>query len=280
MTIAPPHFICIGAQRSGTSWMFECFLEHPEIFMPQKEMQFFNKRPLSELDSYQDKFAGHSDKVCGEITPDYLSSKQAIDGISQACPHAKLIIILRNPVERTRSSYSLYKERNVTDHSSLDDVFNDQSVIFQKSLYGTQCEYLFSQFNHENIKVVFFDRIKTEPVKLIQELFAFIGVDNTFVPQSASRNFNASAIGFGSNKVAKTLTLIQNYLHKRPWGRTILNIKKTAWFKAYKHRMVTKNQSSSDDNAKYYPYFAEDIARLEKQIGFSVPESWKYGNKV
>lgn len=277
MIISPPHFIGIGAQRSGTSWMFECFLEHPEIFMPQKEMQFFNKRPISELDDYLAKF-NDQQKVCGEITPDYLSSTQAIDGISQTCPNAKLIIILRNPVERTRSSYSLYKERNVTDNTSLDDVFSSKSIIFAKSLYGEQVEYLYKQFNPDNIKVVFFDRIKTEPVALIQELFAFIGVDATFVPQSATRNFNASSVGFGSNKVARSLTLIQNYLHKRPWGRSILNIKKTAWFRAYKHRMVTKNQPSVSENAKYYPYFAEDIARLEKQIGSKVPDDWKYGN--
>ena len=126
-------------------------------------MQFFNKQPLSELDSYLAKFTEQS-KVCGEITPDYLSSRQAIDGISQACPDAKLIIILRNPVERTRSSYSLYKERDVTDNTSLDDVFNSKSVIFTKSLYGEQVEYLYSQFNADNIKVVFFDRLKTEPL--------------------------------------------------------------------------------------------------------------------
>ena len=277
MITSPPHFIGIGAQRSGTSWMFECFLEHPEIFMPQKEMQFFNKRPLSELDSYLAKFTEQA-KVCGEITPDYLSSRTAIDGISKACPNAKLIIILRNPVERTRSSYSLYKERDVTDITSLDDVFTSESVIFTKSLYGEQVEYLFSRFNPDNIKVVFFDRIKTEPIKLIQEVFAFIGVDPSFTPQSATRNFNASSVGFGSKKVARTLTLIQNYLHKRAWGRSILNIKKTAWFKAYKHRLVTKNQLSANDNAKYYEYFADDIAKLEKQIGSKVPDSWKYGN--
>jgi hypothetical protein len=274
MNCLPPHFICIGAQRSGTSWMFSCFSEHPEIFMPQKEMHFFDRFPLSELDSYRAKFS-QPEKVCGEITPDYLSSGEAVDKIAMSCPDAKIIVILRDPVERTSSSYMLYKEQGVTKDKSLSDVFKNRSDPFTKSLYGEQLEYLFSKINAENIKVVFFERIKTEPEKLLKELFAFIGVNDSFIPKSARLNFNASSVGFGSTKVANVITKIQNYLVKRKWGYRLLKIKKTNWFKRFKTSLIEKNQQKSESNENYYGYFAEDIVKLESQIGQTVPESWK-----
>ncbi|MFC3204453.1 sulfotransferase family protein [Alteromonas oceani] len=275
MNKTSPHFIGIGAQRSGTSWMFECFLEHPEIYMPRKEMQFFNKRPLSELPEYLSQFK-ETDKISGEITPDYLSSREAIDGIAEAFPDIKLIVILRNPVERTRSSHNLYKERGVTSDNTLLEAIENHSAAYEKSLYGEQIEYLFSKINRDNVKIVFFEDLKTDPIGLIQNIFSFIGVDSSFVPSAANRNFNASSIGFGSNRIAKTLTLIQNYLFKRSWGRAILQIKKTEFFKRFKSSLIEKKKVKPEENAKYYIHFKNDIDKLEKEIGFKVPDSWKY----
>lgn len=276
MNCIPPHFICIGAQRSGTSWMFECFLEHPDIFLPGKELHFFDREPVSKIEEYRAKFA-NTDKVCGEITPDYLSSTEAVDKIASTCPNSKIIVILRNPVERTQSSFLLYKERGVISDSCLQDVFQNRSAPFLKSLYGEQIQHLYTVIPAERIKVVFFDRIKTDPVGLIQELYEFIGVDPTFEPASATRNFNASSIGFGSNRLAKFITHTQNYLVHRSWGKFLLRFKKTDWFKRFKNNLIAKRQQSeaSGNAAKYYSYFADDITKLENQIGQSVPDSWK-----
>jgi len=242
--------------------------------MPQKEMHFFDRFPLSEVETYRAKFS-QPEKVCGEITPDYLSSREAVDKIAASCPNTKIIVILRNPVERTSSSFMLYKEQGVTSDETLTEVFDNRSDPYTKSLYGAQIEYLFSKISPKNVKIVFFERIKTDPENLLKELFSFIGVNDNFVPQSTRQNFNASSVGFGSTKVANAITQIQNYLVKRKWGYRLLKIKRTNWFKRFKASLIEKNQQRRESNDHFYGYFAEDIVKLESQIGQTVPDSWK-----
>lgn len=271
-----PDFIGIGAQRSGTSWMASCFWEHPEIFMPGKELHFFDQGNESDVDSYYAKFSEHN-RVQGEFTPDYLSDPAAIERIAKYCPQAKLIIILREPAARTESSYNLYRERETLESeiSSLDDVYKYKHRAFNKSLYGQQLQHLFNHVDSKNVKVVFYDQITSAPQALLSEVFEFIGVDASFVPPSFGKNFNSSSVAFKNAKLNRALTGIQNYLYKRPWGLKLLRLKKTSAFTAFKNKLIARKQSNSKDLTAYKSYFQEDLALLESLLNKKVPTSWK-----
>ena len=158
-----PNFIGIGAQRSGTSWMASCFWEHKDIYMPGKELQFFNKSDKLDINEYIAKF-DQPNKVQGEFTPDYLSNTQAIDRIAQHCPDAKLIVILREPVSRTISSFKLYRERGqINATTTLKQAFESNHSVYQKSLYGKQLEYLYSKIDKSRVKICFYDEVTKNP---------------------------------------------------------------------------------------------------------------------
>ena len=75
-----PTFICIGAQRAGTTWLYHCLKEHPEIYIPDhKELRSFNYNYNDGIESYSKNFkdAGESN-VIGEITPDYYRQQYAL----------------------------------------------------------------------------------------------------------------------------------------------------------------------------------------------------------
>ena len=119
---SPPFFIGIGAQRAGTSWLHSCLCEHPEIYMPRKEMHFFDNKYEKGVEWYCNEFSNCGEQQkSGEITPDYMSNYQALERIAQLSKKIKLIVILREPIERAYSASQLYKS-----HGQFKDIcFNE-----------------------------------------------------------------------------------------------------------------------------------------------------------
>ena len=110
-------FIGVGAQKSGTTWLFDMLSEHPQVsFGEEKELNFFSKRKffLSKdtgnyekgLDWYRSKINYDDSKVNGEISVDYMLDEGCADRIKRHCPDdVKLFAVLRDPVERAHSHY-------------------------------------------------------------------------------------------------------------------------------------------------------------------------------
>jgi hypothetical protein len=107
-----PTFLIIGAQKSGTTWLAHNLRQHPEVFMPEQEIHYFDKdfNFKKGVEWYEKHFAGaEGEKAIGEKTPDYLwANGRGVEGhlpdvhlnIHNTLPEAKLIVVLRNPVER------------------------------------------------------------------------------------------------------------------------------------------------------------------------------------
>ena len=95
----PIDFIGLGAQRSGTSWIYACLHEHPQIFIPIKEIHFFSReRNWSKgYQWYENLFAQCPiDRKAGEFSTSYLIDQETPSRIHQQYPGTKLIVSLRN----------------------------------------------------------------------------------------------------------------------------------------------------------------------------------------
>ena len=112
-----PNFFCIGAQKCGTTSLFNLLVEHEDIFLPSvKEDHFFDvdERFNKGLDWYLDQYFkdANNEKIVGSITPDYLFFNKCPKRIFNLLgKDIKLIIILRNPVDRAYSHYLMSKRR-------------------------------------------------------------------------------------------------------------------------------------------------------------------------
>ncbi|HEY9776492.1 MAG TPA: sulfotransferase domain-containing protein [Planktothrix sp.] len=111
-----PDFVIIGAQKAGTSTMYAVLCNQP--FMKsatEKELQYFSKRYNLGLDWYKQQFPANEDKtrswITGEATPYYLFHPLAPKRLKETIPNAKLIVMLRNPIDRAMSHY--YHERRL-----------------------------------------------------------------------------------------------------------------------------------------------------------------------
>ena len=102
-----PDFLCVGTQKGGTTSLQKLLEHHPETFLPiRKELQYFTLNYDLGANWYSQQFSGaKQNQVCGEITPYYLFHPEAATRIHKLLPNVKIIILLRDPVERALSQY-------------------------------------------------------------------------------------------------------------------------------------------------------------------------------
>ena len=102
-----PQFLGLGVQKGGTTTLQRLLEQHPQVWLPpEKELHFFSLHYARGLQWYSDCFVdANVNQSCGEITPYYIFHPHAAQRIAEVLPDARLIVVLRDPVERCLSQY-------------------------------------------------------------------------------------------------------------------------------------------------------------------------------
>jgi hypothetical protein len=201
-----PNFLIIGAMKSGTTALYYYLEQHPEIYMsPVKEPNFFSSQEqenaadaVTNIGTYQDLFRGGSGKkALGEASHSYLYEPRAAAEIKRYVPEAKLIAILRNPIDRAYSHF-LHMVRSGTE--PLDDfaqALREEEVRIHKErtfqdyigrgLYYNQLKRYFGTFPQEQVRVYLYEDLSGAPISTVQDAFRFLKVDDSFVPDVSLR---------------------------------------------------------------------------------------------
>jgi hypothetical protein len=202
-----PNFIVIGAAKAGTTALHWYLAEHPEIFMCRvKDPSYFafglddkgqllwgdpevHRFPVRSLSEYERLFADAGGATAiGEASTMYLECPQAATRIREQLPAARIICSLRNPVDRAYSNYLMYLRHR----SQRIDPTRDLSVTaswarpdshwMRISRYHEQLSRYFDAFPRGQIHVLLAEDLKRNPLRVMQELYRFVGVDPEFVP--------------------------------------------------------------------------------------------------
>ena len=198
-----PDFLVIGAQKSGTTSLAQALRRHPELFIPgTKEAKHFGSVPDEAVagEQYRDFFSGWSgERLIGEATPEYLFLPAAARQIVKFVPDAKLIAVLRNPVDRLYSAY--WHARRVgqvypTFESFLDDQISARGtelpMVGNNIIYGHYVYHLQRYFDlgvdPSKLLVLLFDDLVGEPAETLLTVQEFLGVRPLLkrVPQANS----------------------------------------------------------------------------------------------
>jgi len=171
-----PAFIVLGPPRTGTTWLNDVL--HSRAILPAitKETRFFDVHFDRGLDWYLDHFPANPDKrVVGEIAPTYFASSLACTRIYSVMPHARLVIIFRNPVQRLVSLYRLKRAYGLTPWS-LDESIERDPELLASSQYATHLKMWQSLFPAEQLSVNFFEDLIAEPQGFIERICGFAGI--------------------------------------------------------------------------------------------------------
>jgi hypothetical protein len=178
-----PQFLCIGAQKAGTTWLNEQFKKHPELCMPDpKEVRFFDWYFYRSFRWYLSHFHCAEGKIKGEVTPGYsIIEKGRVRFIRRVMPGVKIILLLRDPRKRAWSSarYHFAKEmgRDLTKVSMEEFIVHfERSWVRKMGDYKTIWKKWSSVFPREQLLVVFNEEIELYPQQVMERICNFIGV--------------------------------------------------------------------------------------------------------
>ena len=198
----PPDYVGVGAQRSGTTWWFRILLLHPQIkaaregdYGRKKEVHFFDdfcarEMTDADLEGYYAKFPREPGQVAGEWTPRYMSNVWTARLIKRAAPEAKILVMLRDPIERYRSGI-VHRETRAP-HRRPETISAD---AIERGRYATQIERLYRHFARDRVLVLQYERCRQDAAAQYRRTLEFLGVDAVFVPPTERPRGTTTADG-------------------------------------------------------------------------------------
>lgn len=256
-----PDFLLLGAPKCGTSALHNALAGHPQLFLSEpKEPKFFltdGPPPDSgggpgdvptwgehvwRRDDYEALFAGADpDALCGESTVFYLYDRAAQQRIRDLVPDARLIAVLRDPVERAHSNWSHLRGADLEPEADFARALDlEQERIdggwahfwhyAAQGRYGEQLEHLDSLFPREQVLLVRYRDLRDTPVETADRVCRFLGVDTGVVTQVPRHN-------------------VRSDVHGRTAGPT------------------------AQERAAALPRFADDVPRIARRTGWDL-DAW------
>jgi Sulfotransferase domain len=239
-------FILAGAQKSGTTALHYFLSRHPDITMgDQQEIHFFDNDAMFVAEVDYEQLHKHYPRlaataIAGDCTPSYMYYEPAAERIWKYNPQIKLLIILRNPVERAFAHWNMQRFRGREPLDFFDAVREEQSRIsgapptearrfayVDRGFYGRQLARFFEFFPREQLKVVKFEEFKNNQRETLVSIFSFLGCK----PLRSVRNKDRNVV---------------------PYQRAMI------W----------------EERVFLYNIFADDIARVEQMLGWNCSD-WK-----
>ncbi len=258
-----PTFLGLGAQRAGTTWLYRCLAEHPQVFMTaKKEVYFFHLNYDRGMSWYQDLFADAGSALArGEITPDYMYREQALDRIANDLPDVRVIVMLRDPVERAISAIALHPDRYKG--LSLRDTFEKFPDLIERGLYTLHLKKIYEYIDPQRVLILFYDDISLAPGRMLDQVFEFIGVDKGVRPPSMGTRVNR-VIYPGAQGLIQRIGL----------GWSIEFVKRTpigGWIRRNNAYSRKASGTATEDDLRWMAeYFREDVEKLARQTGRSL----------
>jgi hypothetical protein len=193
-----PEFLGIGAEKCATTWLFRCLREHPQIYLPRiKEVHFFDREYDRGIEWYAKFFvAGLMAKCVGEVSPQYFHDPLCAQRIAKIIPNVKLILCLRNPIDRAYSQYWMDvrgHKANSENIPSFSEAIQMKPEYLTKGLYYDQLMVYLKAIPTDNILILFQTEIAQSARATCRKVYSFLGVDDDFISPSLSVKINTAA---------------------------------------------------------------------------------------
>ena len=179
-TIGPPDFIGIGVQKAGTTWWWKLLEKHPDTVGSIKETHEITRlgwRPMFDKDqeSYHRYFPRPEGKIAGEWTPRYMTVPGAVDTMKAVAPNAKILVLLRDPVERYRSGVGQWQKRKERRGKRL-NLWAGRKDAYARSFYGFTLQRYVEAFGRDQMLILQFEKCRENPAREYRKTLAFLGL--------------------------------------------------------------------------------------------------------
>jgi len=186
-----PDFLVVGAKKAGSTWLDHLLRSHPGVFLPaeRKEVAYFDlfhdRGPAWYARFFRDAPPG---ALIGESTPEYLHYPDAAKRIERELPGARLLAIVRNPIDRAHSEWA-HLVGKFAERRSFAELVRDDPGLLAKGHYAEQLRRFPRALAEGRVKVLVFEECIADPRSASREVAEFLGIDpRGFVADARPRN--------------------------------------------------------------------------------------------
>ncbi len=185
MVTGPPDFVGAGVSKAGTTWWFNLLIAHPDVQGPLRKELFYFSRTFfqhyraggcddADLDAYASWFPRPPGSITGEWTPSYLFWYQIPPLLRRAAPDVKILVLLRDPVERYQSDISRRMSRQ--------QLRNVRYRSLAHSFYAARLAPWVDTFGPSRVLVLQYEACTRQPAAQLAATYRFLGLDDSFRP--------------------------------------------------------------------------------------------------
>lgn len=282
-------FMGIGSPRCASCWIDNCLKDHHEITC-LNATKFFIQDPIYQkgINYYKQQYPKNTKTtIKGEYDSGCLHQAKAAERIKKHFPNAKLIVCIRNPIERAYSHFLLHDLKGKNLNKSFNDfIHNPESRYIWPGFYAHHLKEYFKHFNKKQILVMIYEDIKKDPTAFIQKIYKFLEVDDNFIPETISKKVNYTGYYKPYSRFLNVIMFKSSrFFYKNPFLKKHscifkkLGLKKIRdWIKKNNKKLrkskYQKPEMPQKDREFLRNLYQEDIKKLEKLIDRKL-DFWK-----
>ncbi|MFO7767527.1 MAG: sulfotransferase [bacterium] len=271
-----PNFLLPGAMKCGTTSLANQLASHPDVFMPGlKELHFFSsdEKWVKGVGWYQEFFRGAEEaEAVGEASTTYTMYPvvdQAADRIHRTLGDVRYVYVVRNPLDRL-VSHCMHLWYRGTPRRPLEEMIERRPDLIDYGRYYLQIEQYLPFSSPERWHIVLFEDFVRDPESVVPEVFAFLGVDPSFVPPDRSpRNVTADKEipPHWARRVAK-IPFLKGLGRRLLPGRILKGLKTMG-------RDPEPPEITSDLRRELVARYREDVVALSDLVGRDLFSFWQ-----
>lgn len=273
-SLKPVELFHAGPPKSATTWVFHALKEHPQISTSERDtIHYFDMFHAKSEDWYNSHFTTRDpmqdDVIRFDPTYSYICSPRAPQRIAQYNPDAKVMVCVRNPVDRAFSHYWHIKKQVRDEAIQFEDVlkhYNNYATWLEHGFIGVGMKVLYDSLPKENIYVMEFDELKRAPEAVYDKVADFAGIDKSFRPSVLNKKVNTA----GAKKNFVSLNI--NRIAKRIIGEQQLDemSRHSAFMRFLSGKGEYARGMSDDIRAQLYEVCESEIVEIERLSGLDL----------
>lgn len=278
MTRQLANFIHIGPGKSGSTWLHEVLISHPEIYFTEaKDLYFFTRYYDRGLDWYSAQFraARPEHKIVGEVCPEYLSDEKAAERIRECLgPDIRLMVTLREPASRAFSSY-LYLQKHGLAAPTFIQTAQQVPTLLGEGRYATHLRRYVRSFDRKSLYVAMFDDLQSNPQGFLDEVTDWLEVGRHVVtPHQLEARLPASSARW--LPLAATAGHAANWVRHHDGARLVGRVKRSRLVHRVLYRPLGDNgpTMSPEDVSYVRERLDQEIAEVEDEFGMVLRKRW------
>jgi hypothetical protein len=290
-----PNTFIIGVQKAGTTTLDNWLSQHPQIYCYNslKDVHLFGVLYKDEIENklLQESVEYSGEPVVLQSAVNYIFYPQLLCAIKENCPDAKLIVVLRNPVDRAISAYYYFKKM-LRERRSMQEALlyqpqyglafskiNNDLTYIEHGLYYRQIKNCIHHFSKEQLLVLDHDELAKQPEIIIKKVFSFLRIDESFKPDLDLKNITGEI---------KNEWLQEQLIRQSGLKKFIVKYFINFWMPRSKRKMLKKKiveLNTGEKNKKetkelqkikeqLSKYFVEDAKQLDELLDTTFSEKW------